>query len=140
MPEVCADTSAHSVSQAALGPNVIEQARGEATTECFVEDADGVVVGIGAGSAEANHADVALVYVLFRNEIVAGFGWIKLDVWLGKCWTLRPRFECGPQTRFHRRRIEVSGDSENDVIGMHVFCMPFDEILTRHRCDRRVLG
>ena len=52
MVEGGADASAYGVGQTLGGANVAEQARGEASAEGFVEDLDGVVVGIVARGAQ----------------------------------------------------------------------------------------
>src|ERR1019366_7377980 len=35
-----------------------------------------------------------------------------------------PRIECLAQRGFHRFRVEVAGDAEDDVVGMHVLLVP----------------
>ena len=80
MPEIGANAAADAVGEAALGANVVEQARRKAAAESFVENADGVVVGIVARGSERDHVNVALVHILFRDQIVAGLGGLVLNL------------------------------------------------------------
>ena len=132
--------AADAVGQAALGANVVEQARGEAAAEGFVEHVDRVVVGIVARGAEPDHVNVALVHVIFRDQVVAGLGRRVLHIILRKRRTFRPGVECGAQAGFHGGGIEVAADAENDVVGMNVAAVPVDQILTRDGGDGGVFG
>ena len=140
MAEVGADASTDAVSQAALGTDVIEQARREAAAERFVENADGVIVGIVAGGTERHHVDGALVHIVFRDEVVTGLGRIVFDVVLRNVRTFRPRVESLAQPGFYGDGIKISADAENDVVGVHIFVVPVDQVLARDGGDRRVLG
>src|SRR5690242_1869660 len=113
MSEVGANTSADTVSQAPLGADVVEEARGESSTERFVENTDGVIVGIVTRYAEAHHTDVALVHIIFGDQIVAGLRGRILHLRFLECRALGPRLECGTQARFHGGRIEIPGDPKN---------------------------
>src|SRR5579863_8580764 len=138
MSEVGANASTHSVSEAALGSDIVKQARGESSTKGFVENADGVIVRIVASGPQRNHPDVALVYILFRDEVVAGFSRIVCNVVLGKIRTFGPGIERGAQPGFHGGGIEISADAENDVIGVHVLAVPVHQVLASDRGNGRI--
>src|SRR5579862_4575113 len=121
MSEVRANASAHAVGQAALGADIVEQARRKSSAEGLVENADGVIVRIVAGRPQGDHADVALVYVLFGNEVIAGLGRIVLNLILGEIRAFGPGVKRRAQPGFHGGGIEISADTENDVVGMNVF-------------------
>ena len=72
MAEIGADAAADAIGESALGADVVEQARGKTAAEGFVENTDGVVVGIVARGSEPDHVNVALVHILFRHQVVAG--------------------------------------------------------------------
>src|SRR5581483_10393983 len=114
MPEIGADAAANSVGKAALSADVVKQAGRESAAEGFVEDANRVVVRIGAGRTQRDHADVRLVHIVFWNKVETRLGRIVLYVFFRKRRALRPGIECGPQTRFHGGRIEIARNSEND--------------------------
>ena len=81
MIEAGADAAAHRVRQPALGANVAEQARREAAAEDFIENLDSVSSqDCATFGAEGNHANVALVHVLFGDQVVAGLGGLELDL------------------------------------------------------------
>src|SRR5207248_1504891 len=132
MPEVGANAAANTVGESALGADVVEQARGETSAKSLVEDSDGVIIGIVAGGAERHHVDGALVHVVFGDQVVAGLGWSVLNIIFRERWTLGPRIERRAQPGFHCGRIEVAADPENDVVGLNIFGVPIDQILT---CD-----
>ena len=60
-----ANAAAHGVRQSLRGADALHQPRGEAAAENFIEDLSRVVVGIVAANAQLDHADVALVHVVF---------------------------------------------------------------------------
>ena len=95
MAEVAADAASSFVGESTLGANVIEQARGKSSSEGFVENADGVVVGIVARSAERDHADARLVHIIFGDDVVAGLGRGIFDVIFRRLFAARPRLESG---------------------------------------------
>ncbi len=140
MSEIGADASADAVRQTALGANVVEQARRETAAEGFVEHRDGVIVGIVAGGAERDHVDVALVYVVLGDEVIAGLGGRVLDLVLRNRRTFGPGVECGAQPGFHGGGIEVAADAENDVVGMNVVAVPVDQVLASDGGDGCVFG
>ena len=88
-----AHSAAYSVGQAALGANVLEQARREATAKRFVENLDGVVVGIVAARAQPHHANVALIHIFLFNQVIARFGGMKWDIGFLPGRTFGPRTE-----------------------------------------------
>ena len=94
MPKVRSDPSSDAISKTALGANVVKQARGKSTTEGFIKDAERVVVRIGACRAKRDHADIGLVHVIFRDEVVAGLGGRVLNLVLWNSRALRPGVEC----------------------------------------------
>src|SRR5207248_2916078 len=73
MVEARANSADNSVGQSLRGANVLNQARGESSAECFIENLDCVVIGIAARSAKAHHANPALIHVVAFDEVVAGF-------------------------------------------------------------------
>src|SRR5580698_8249335 len=143
MPEVGADAASDFVGETALGAEIVEQARGHSSAKRFIEHGDGVVVGIVARGAQRDHADAALVYIVFGNEVIAGLGWVVLNVIFRQVGTFGPSLESRAQLGFHRRGIEVSTDAKNYVVGMYIGAMPVDQILARdcgHGCVLRFTG
>ena len=80
MTEVGANSATHAIGKAAFGANVVEQAGRKSAAEGLVENADGVVVRVVAGRAHGDHADVALVHVFLRDQVIAGLGGIVLKI------------------------------------------------------------
>ena len=139
MPKVRPDATAHVVGQAALGANVVEQPRGEAAAESLVKDADGVVVGIVARSAQRHHVDGALIYVFLRDEIVARLGGVVLDLFLRQVGASGPCLKRSAQLGFHGGGIEIAAYAEDDVIGMDVSLVPVDQVLPSDGGDGGIL-
>src|SRR6202140_6009409 len=140
MAKVGTNASANAVREASLGANVVKQARRKTAAESLVEYADGVIVRIVARSSEPHQMDVALVYVFFRDQVIAGRSGLVLNLIFRNCRTFGPRVECGVQLGFHRGGIEVSTNAENNVVGMHVLAVPVNQILSRYRGHSRVFG
>ncbi len=62
-----------------------------------------------------------------------------LNLVFGKRWTFRPGLESPAQLGFRGRRVKVSADTQNDVVGMDISVVPVGQILARDCGDGRVL-
>ena len=60
-------------------------------------------------------------------------------LFFGTLRTFRPRIESLAQPGFHGDGVEVTGDAENDVVGVNVFVVPVDQVLARDGGNGRVL-
>ncbi len=140
MAEVRSDAAAYVVGEAALGADVIEQARREAAAESFVENGDRVVVRIVARGAERHQVNAALIDVILRNEIITRFRRLKLDFRFRQFRCFGPRLERGAQLALHGCGVEVAADAEDDAIGVDVILMPVDQILASNGRDGCILG
>src|ERR1700722_364613 len=135
MPEVRADAASDVVSEAPLGADVVEQARGESTAERLVEHRNGVIVRIVTGGAEPHHMNAALVYIFFRNFIVAGRGGMILNVLFGQFSAFGPGFKRSAQLGFHGFRIEVAAEAQDYMVWMNIGLMPIDQVLPGDSCN-----
>ena len=106
----------------------------------FVEHVGGVVVGIVARDSEPYHVDRALVHVFLRDEIVAGLGRVIVNFILRQRRPFGPLVECGAEPGFHCGGIEIAANAKNNVVGMNVLAVPFDQVLARDGRNGRVLG
>src|SRR5262249_2502376 len=138
MIEASPDPSAHGIGEALRGADALEQTRGKAAAERLIEGLDGIVVGILARRAESDHSDVALIDVLFLDEVVAGFRRGDVDFGLRGRRSLGPITESFAELGFHAGGIEVADDTEDDVVGMNVLVVPVDQVLTSDGVDGRV--
>src|SRR5215469_10168970 len=138
MIEAGSNPSPHRVRETLGGADGLEQTRSKAAAERFVEDFDDVVVGILARRTQPDHSDVALIDVLFRNEVVTRFRGGELDPWLARLWSFRPITESLTELGFHAGGIEVADHADDDVVGMSVLRVPVDQVLTGDGVDGRV--
>src|SRR5580658_7905495 len=136
----CADSAADRVGEALGGANVAKQAGRKSSAKGLVEHRGRVVIGSVAHNAHRYHLNLALIHVGFVDLVIArlgGGGWRDLSFCKRP---LGPRLEGFALTRFHFGRVEVADYSKDDVVWVNVFAVPLDEILTRNRRHRFVLG
>ena len=63
-----------------------------------------------------------------------------LDLILRQRGTLGRGCKCGAQLGFHRGRIEIAADAENNIVGIHVGFVPIDQVLPRYCSNGGILG
>ena len=87
-----------------------------------------------------DHPDGTLVHIVFLDEIVARFRFRNRNLRFPRRRPLRPGGESLPQLGFHRGRVKVSDEAEENVVWMNVTLMPVEQVVPRDRGDGRVLG
>jgi len=113
------DPAANRVSETFLRTDVGEQAGTERSAEELVEDFNRVVVRIVARNAEVHHHHHARGYVTLLGEVDTRFRPVKGKLQSQGRWTFLPGIERLVQFGFHCARVEITGDSQNDVVGMN---------------------
>src|SRR5580692_5833438 len=128
MIEGAANPAAHRISETLGGANALHQTGRKSVAEYLIENLGGIVVGVVAENAQFHHADVALVHVSFRNQIVAGLGGMEFDVGRLCSRAFCPSSEHLAQLGLHGGRVEIADNAQNDVVGINVSVVPVDEV------------
>ena len=69
MVERAPDAAAHRIRKPLPGPYALDQTRAEAASQHFIHDFYGKVIRIVSLDPKVGHADIALVHVLFVDEV-----------------------------------------------------------------------
>jgi len=72
--EIGPDSSSHSICQTLLGTDVREQPGGKSPAKEFIEDVNGVVVGVVAPRAQIDHLHGTGGYVVLLDAAAGPFG------------------------------------------------------------------
>src|SRR5580693_10124378 len=132
--------TANAVCQPLRGADALEQTGRKAAAEGLIKNLSGVVVRVIAPDTQVGHVDGTLVHVLFWNLVITGLSRLEFDFLLFYRLSLRPIAVDLAKFGFHRGRIKVADDAQDNVVGMYVGVMPVDQILARDRGNRSVFG
>src|SRR6185312_16241330 len=97
-------------------------------------------IRVVAPDAGSDHAHLALIHVILRDKIDPGFGRINGGFSLLIRSAFGPAFKSGAQLLLHNSGIKVSGDAEDNVVGVNVPGVPVQQILTRNGRHRGVFS